>query len=118
MSRDRLEEIKNVNNDIKRFHGEFDHKQADIAKCYFYEKYGSWLIEQAERVQELEEIEQEYVDLNNDFTNMALERKRYLEAKKQIEEKYEYFQDAPSSVSTGLSMAIEILDKALEGESE
>ena len=45
------------------------------------------------------------------------ENKRYREAKKQIEEKYEYFQDVPSSVSTGLSMAIEILDKALE-ESE
>ena len=40
----------------------------------------NWLIEQAERVKELEELEQEYVDLNNDFTIMALERKRYREA--------------------------------------
>mgnify|MGYP001379948728 CR=1 FL=1 len=42
------------------------------------------------------------------------QNERYREAKKQIEEKYEYFQDVPSSVPTGLSMAIEILDKVLE----
>ena len=77
MSKERLEEIKAVNNDIKRFHDEFNHKQADIAKCYFYEKYGNWLIEQAERAQELEENNRTFRKNNK---RLRKENQRYREA--------------------------------------
>ena len=80
---------------------------------YINTKYILEIIEQAERVQELEE---DYEYLSHHYGLETEQNKRYREAKKQIEEKYEYFQDVPSSVSTGLSMAIEILDKALEGD--
>src|SRR5690625_2110622 len=49
MSKERLEEAKQVSDDIKKFHDKFDHVQSDIAKCYFYEVYGRWLIEQVEQ---------------------------------------------------------------------
>ena len=47
-------------------------------KCYpDFELLEQFVREQAERAQELEELEQEYVELNNDFTKLALENKRY-----------------------------------------
>ena len=67
MSKGRLEEIVAVVESQKESVRKLSHNDLN------------WLIEKAERVQELEEIEQEYVDLNNDFTNLALERNRYRE---------------------------------------
>lgn len=55
MSKERLEESKNVIEDIEDLQNERDFRQADIAKCYLVEKHGRWLIEQAERAQELED---------------------------------------------------------------
>lgn len=50
--KERLEKVKEVANDIKELCNKHDHRQADIAKCYFFEKHGKWLIEQAKRVEQ------------------------------------------------------------------
>ena len=78
------------------------------------------IIKQAEQVQELEEDKKALGDLIEETAkiawNIEQQNKLYREAKKQIEEKYEYFQEVPSGLLAGLSIAIKILDKALEGE--
>lgn len=94
MSKERLQDIKKKYN-YERL-GEF----LDVKPVNAYEL--KWLIQQAERVQELEELEQEYVDLNRDFTKLALENKRYREALQHIRD------------NSNDKVAVFIADRALE----
>ena len=89
MSKERLEEIKRIRKNMQEFvdsdgcvvdYPRYDEQALLISD----EGHLDWLIEQAERVQELEELEQEYIELNNDFTKLALENKRYREALEEI----------------------------------
>ena len=52
---ERLEDVRETMAYIKMCEKEmFNQEQADMAKCYLIERHGDWLIEQAERAQELE----------------------------------------------------------------
>src|SRR5699024_6568858 len=70
MSKERLEESKDIMNDIKRLISFHDFKQADVAKSYLVELYADWFIEQAERY---DEVTQDAIKLHN-------QNKRYREA--------------------------------------
>ena len=56
MSKERLEDVRETMAYIKMCESKEMHnqEQADMAKCYLIERHGEWLIEQAERVEELE----------------------------------------------------------------
>lgn len=55
---DKLEEAKEVLNDINELHNRCDFKQEDIAKCYLVEKYGDWLINELEdKIYQVNELE-------------------------------------------------------------
>ena len=62
MSKEWLEDIRETMAYIKIYESKEmnNQEQADMAKCYLIEKYGDWLIEQAELVQELKQQNKRY----------------------------------------------------------
>lgn len=59
-----LEEAKNTLKEIEFIKNQRDFKQEEIAKAYFTEKWGDWLIKQAERADYLEKREQKLIETN------------------------------------------------------
>jgi|SRR5690625_3787890 len=109
MSKERLKEAKQIMKDIKKFQKNFNHKQADLAKLFLVEKYGDWLIEQAERVDELEDKLDIIRFVNNDYDK---QNKRYREAL----EKIARINIEQGTVTVSEVHAVLTARKALEGE--
>lgn len=116
MSKERLEEVNHIYEYIKRANDEEDSCNVEQSLNELFSKgFIDWLIKQAERVQELEELEQEYVDLNSDFTKLALENKRYREV---MEKAIEMIRDSTGTITKpreiSLYDALKIKDTLLE----
>lgn len=62
MSKEWLEDIRETMDYIKIYESKEmnNQEQADMTKCYLIERYGDWLIEQAELVQELKQQNKRY----------------------------------------------------------
>lgn len=85
---ERLEEIKNVYEDYKGLQKKRDFKQADIALLYLSENHIDWLIQQAERVEELEKVIGDLDENVAAFETLWLEEKRKNKRYKQALEFY------------------------------
>lgn len=77
-----------------------------------YDFLYNYALQQTERVRELEELEQEYADLNSDFTKLVLENKRYREALEFIGNHANESELMNNTMYTKLVK--EIIEKALE----
>ncbi len=80
--KERLEEIKSLINDPVHYPSE---SESDYIK-YIRKDYFNWLIEQAERAQELENLKDAFDDLDSDYIDLHQENKRYHKAIKQAKE--------------------------------
>lgn len=90
----RLEEIKNVMDDAKKFNKIRDYEQEDNAKCYLVEEHGDWLIEQAER----NVTAQETVEILGESLKQSIEQNKH-------------YRDLLESISTTNKVASEIFNK-------
>ena|SRR5690625_1336150 len=126
MSKERLEEIKERVIVDKVYYKYLDGTKGHWGKTYtLNEEDYNHLIEQAELVQELEEDNENLQILSNinrkEHMRIHEQNKRYREAREIIEQVYKenYVRNAygyEDGYLDGLDTAIDIIDKALEGE--
>ena len=123
MRKDKLDEIKNILNYESEIY--FLKGNEVIPHHKITKENLKWLIEQAERVQELEGERDEWRDTSQSYymTNQELrgQNKRYREAREIMEQVYKdnYVRNAygyEDGYLDGLDTAMDIIDKALEGE--
>lgn len=115
MSKERLEEIKQF---LKHFHNAVDVE--DYIKAYIFNTLKvEWLIEQAERAQELEEFNR---ILSSDKSMFIEELVREQQQNKRYREVIEYVMTAKSTHYSSLENALEdikyVINEVLERDSE
>lgn len=75
-----MEEVRKTMEDIKKYESResYNKEQADLAKCYFAERHGDWLVEQVEQGKKYREVLEfiqsiKYDDDFNPYAYMMLE---------------------------------------------
>src|SRR5699024_11424541 len=113
MSKERLEDAKEALKEIDFIKNQRDFKQEEIAKVYFTEKYGKFLIKQAER----NLTAQETVEILGESLKQSIEQnKRYREALSLLNRVAAA--DYKSYIDTDANFVVDVTSEALEGEGE